>query len=72
MRDTRKTLLISGGLALCGTAMVAAGAVLMETEGESILSAGLLIVGFAIAPIAAFLFIGYCVSGLRKEALEQG
>lgn len=72
MRDTRKTLLISGGLALGGAAMIAAGAVLMETEGESVLSAGLLILGFAIAPIAAFLFIGYCVSGLRKEALEQG
>lgn len=72
MRDTRKTLLIFGGLALGGAAMTAAGAILMETEGETLLSVGLLIIGLAIAPIATFLFIGYCVSGLRKEALEQG
>lgn len=72
MRDTRKTLLISGGLALGGTVMIAAGAYLMETQGETLAGILLLVVGFAIAPIAGFLFIGYCVSGLRKEAVEQG
>ncbi len=72
MRDTRKTLLISGGFALGGAGMIATGAMLMETEGETLLSILLIAGGFGIAPIAAFLFIGYCISGLRKEALERG
>jgi hypothetical protein len=72
MRDTRKSLLISGGAALVGALMIAAGAVLVETQGESAPSVILLAVGFGIGPIAAFFFIGYCVSGFRKEALEQG
>lgn len=71
MRDTRKTLLISGGLALGGALAVTVGAVLAETQGESAASIILLVVGFGVGPIAAFLFVGYCISGVRKEALEQ-
>lgn len=72
MRDTRRSLLISGGAALAGALLITAGAVLIETQGESAASVILLAVGFGVGPIAAFFFIGYCIGGLRKEALEQG
>lgn len=72
MRDTRKTLLTSGGLTLGGSAMIAVGATLFETQGETLLTGILLFVGFAVAPIAAVWFVSSAVSGARKEALEQG
>ena len=72
MRDTRKTLLISGGLAIGGVLMGIAGLVLKETQGETPLRIVLIAVGWGIAPLSIFAFINACVSGLRKEALEQG
>lgn len=72
MRDTRKSLLISGGLAAGSSAMVATGATLFETQGESALSVALIFIGLMIAPISIVWFIGAAVSGVRKEALESG
>lgn len=72
MRDTRRTLLISGGLSLAGAAMIAFGATVFESQGESLPTVGLIAVGFAIAPIAIIWFLSAAISGLRKEALESG
>lgn len=72
MRNTRKSLLISGGLALGASAMIAAGAVLHESQGASLLSVVLICLGLCIAPFAVVMFLSAIVSGLRKEALEQG
>jgi len=52
--------------------MVATGATLFETQGESALAVALIFIGLMIAPISIIWFIGSAVSGLRKEALEDG
>lgn len=72
MRDTRKSLLILGGLAAGGSAMIAVGAVLYESQGETALTGSLIFIGLMIAPVAIIWFISSVVSGLRKEALEAG
>lgn len=72
MRDTRSSLLISGGLAAGSSAMIATGATLFETQGESALTIALIFIGLMIAPISIIWFIGSAVTGARKEALESG
>jgi hypothetical protein len=72
MRDTKTSLLISGGLTAGGAGMVGAGALLFESQGETLLTVLLIFIGLAIAPLSFFWFISSAVSGARKEALEAG
>lgn len=72
MRSTKQSLLISGGFAVGGSAMVAAGATLFETQGETLLTGSLIFIGLMIAPISIIWFLSSLVSGARKEALETG
>jgi hypothetical protein len=72
MRNTRRTLQISGGLAVGGLILLLFGISMFEQQGESWLSVLPLVLGFAIGPFALFYFISSAVSGLRKEKLEAG
>jgi len=72
MRDTRRSLLISGGFAAASCAMVATGAVLFESQGETVLTGSLIFIGLMIAPVSIVWFISSVVGGARKEALESG
>ncbi len=72
MRNTRRTLQISGGLAVGGALLALFGVWMFEREGEGWASGLPLAIGFASAPSALIYFISSAVSGLRKEKLESG
>lgn len=72
MRSTQRTLLITGGFAAGSSAMIATGAVLYESQGETALTGSLIFIGLMIAPVSIIWFLSALVSGARKEALEQG
>jgi len=72
VRDSKRSLLISGGLSACGSAMITTGAILHESQGESALSGSLIFIGLMIAPLSIGWFISSLVGGIRKEALEKG
>lgn len=72
MRNTRRTLLVSGSLAVGGLVFALFGIWMFESQGESWGSLLPLLVGLAVGPIALVFFISSAVSGLRKERLESG
>jgi hypothetical protein len=72
MRSTKRTLLVSGGLAAGGAVLTLFGIWMFEREGETLASGLPIFVGLAIGPAALVYFISSAVSGLRKEQLESG
>jgi hypothetical protein len=72
MRDTRRTLLISGGLTVLGAILTTVGAILFESQGETALTVSLVFIGLSVGPLALVWFVSSVVSGIRKEALESG
>jgi hypothetical protein len=72
MRDTRRSLIISGSLAGGGSALTILGAWLTEVQGQTLMAGIPLFLGLFVAPLSIFWFLSSIVAGRRKEKLEAG